>query len=125
MMPKVTSAGLGLAVVAVVAATVSAADHPPLKPSRVIKGHTDTVQAVAFSADGMLLATGGDDRSVRLWAPTSGDRKALIKHTAQVECLAFSPDGKVVAAGDRTGEVTGWDVTTRKTKFSLPVAKKR
>jgi WD40 repeat protein len=124
-MRNVTWVGLSLAVFAAAAATARAEDHPPLKPARLIKGHTDYVAAVAFSADGKLLATGGDDSSVRLWDVASGDRQALIQHTAKVEALAFSPDGKVVVAGDRGGEVNGWDVATKEKKFALKVAKNR
>ncbi|TJZ97107.1 WD40 repeat domain-containing protein [Actinacidiphila oryziradicis] len=32
-----------------------------------LRGHTESVQAIAFSADGTQLVTGGIDRSVRVW----------------------------------------------------------
>lgn len=39
---------------------------------RLLPGHTDTVEGVAFSPSG-LLATTGHDRTVRLWNPTTGE----------------------------------------------------
>jgi WD40 repeat protein len=124
-MRNVTWIGWSLAVLAATAATARTEDHAPLKPARVIKGHTDYVRAVAFSADGKVLATGGDDMSVILWDAAKGDRQARIEHTAKVESLTFTPDGKVVVAGDRGGEVTGWDVATREKKFTFKVVKNR
>ena len=37
-----------------------------------LEGHTDWVKAVAFSQDGSLLASASDDRTVRLWNPSTG-----------------------------------------------------
>jgi len=34
---------------------------------RTLTGHTDTVRSVAFSPDGQLLASGSDDRTIKLW----------------------------------------------------------
>src|SRR5260370_36804234 len=39
---------------------------------QVLKGHTKAVTCLAYSKDGKLLASGSNDRSVRLWDIASG-----------------------------------------------------
>ena len=37
-----------------------------------LKGHTDTIDSVAFSPDGKLLASGASDKTVKLWNIETG-----------------------------------------------------
>jgi WD40 repeat protein len=66
------------------------------------RGHTRKVKGIAFSADGRLLVSTGDDGTVRFWEPTTGIcRTALDPHIDKLRTVAVSPDGlTVVAAGD-------------------------
>ncbi|MGH3936201.1 MAG: metallophosphoesterase, partial [Pseudonocardiaceae bacterium] len=45
---------------------------------RVVSGHTDAVTAVAFSPDGTHLATTSDDRTAKLWDPTTGQHRSTL-----------------------------------------------
>ena len=56
------------------------------------------VRCLAFSADGMLLATSGTVRQVRLWDPTTGSIRHILKGFQDfVRGLAFSPNGRTLA----------------------------
>ena len=70
--------------------------------------------AVAFSADGQTVATGGTDGNVRLWdAATRQEIGAPMSSDAQpVDAVAFSPDGTLIAAASSDGNVQLWSVGT-------------
>ncbi len=78
-----------------------------------LRGHTDQVSSVAFSADGKTLVSGSWDRTVKLWDIATGKEKSTLRgHTNHVFDVAFSADSTVIASAGRDLTVRLWDATT-------------
>jgi WD40 repeat protein len=76
---------------------------------------------VAFSPDGSLLATAGDDGIVKLWK-MNGSVPTPEGHTFQTTLqayVAFSPDGKWIAVGSAFGDYELYDAKTFQLKGTL------
>jgi WD40 repeat protein len=76
-----------------------------------LDGHSGTVRTLAFSADGRLLASGGTDRSVRLWdlASTKAAGAPLLNEDT-VTSLAFSRDGRFLSLGSKDRSFSIYDL---------------
>jgi WD40 repeat protein len=84
------------------------------------RGHAGAIQALEFSRDGKMLATGGLDRSIKLWdVDTLEDRPTLRGLKGHALLLCFSPDGKQLASCDTDKVVTLWDIPAGEPSFSL------
>src|SRR4029078_69389 len=76
------------------------------RSARPFRGHAGQVLPLAFAPDGATIATGGVDRTVRIWDTRTGaELRQLTGHTGEVHAVAFSPDGAIIASGssDHTG----------------------
>ena len=75
-----------------------------------------SVNAVAYSPDGKILATGSGDGIARLWDVAThqqiGVPLGTFSHARLIESMAFSPDGKTLAVASKDGVVRLWDVAT-------------
>ena len=69
-------------------------------------GHTNKVKCVAMTGD--LLASGGWDRSCRIWSLATGECVRVIKHEVFVRSVAM--DEHRVVTGDLYGYVFVWSL---------------
>jgi len=83
----------------------------PVKPLASLDGHTDTVTAMAFSADGAFLASGSIKGEDRFW---DVDDQSLIRtvhgHAMPVRSIALTADGKKCIDASEDGISDVYDV---------------
>ena len=71
------------------------------------------VLILEFSPNGKRLASGSQDKTVRLWDTDTNEELAILqKHTGWISALAFSSDGKKLASGSTDKTVNLWDTDT-------------
>ena len=77
-----------------------------------LSAHNDRVMSVAFSPDGLSLASAGLDHNVILWDVAARQPRAtLASHLDIVSCVAFSPDSRLVASASWDGTVILWQAS--------------
>lgn len=80
---------------------------------RTIRGHASAVWGVAYSPNGMRIATASLDGTARIWSPETGEQFATLGgHTGEVWSLAYSPDGARIATASRDGTARIWNSDT-------------
>ena len=81
---------------------------------RVLKGHTDWVSTVAWSADQRLAVTeGNSDMTVRVWDVETGKCLHVLEgHGIATWSAAISADRRFVLSGGQDSQVMLWDVET-------------
>ncbi|KAJ1976534.1 general transcription repressor [Dimargaris verticillata] len=80
------------------------------------------IRSVCFSPDGKYLATGAEDKLIRIWDLASKRICHTLRgHEQDIYSLDYSQDGRVIVSGsgDRTARL--WDATTGTGLFSLAI----
>ena len=92
----------------------------PTPTCTTLTGHDDWVFSVAFSPDGVKLASGSADTTIKLWNVSTGKCVGnLTGHDDWVSSVAFSPDGEKLASGSFDNTIKLWDVAARECVYTL------
>jgi WD40 repeat protein/class 3 adenylate cyclase len=75
---------------------------------------------VAFSPDGSLVATGGEDDTIRLWDAVTHEKVRILRgHSDDILAVTFSPDGTRLATTSIDQSAKVWDTATGEILFTL------
>ncbi|CAG8172756.1 unnamed protein product [Penicillium salamii] len=77
----------------------------------ILKGHSDEVSALVFSADGNILASAAWDGDVNIWDMSTQKYRVLKSSSNQPGKLCFSPNGRLLACSSLVG-YSFWDVAS-------------
>src|SRR5215472_7399311 len=113
VIPRILSTHRGLSVCLVMAMIIL----PPLASAQrrelvVQTGHSQAVDAVAFSPDGKRLVTGGFDSTIKFWDIGSGEEVRTLNTPEPVNSIAFSPNGRFLISGGENGTIILWNSDT-------------
>ena len=89
----------------------------PAQPLHVLDGHENAVLALAYTPAATLLASGGADRTVKLWNLTTLEMLRTYRGSTDfVTAVALSPDGKSLAAASLDGTIRIWSTSSSRQK---------
>jgi WD40 repeat protein len=80
---------------------------------QTLEGHKENLRSIAFSSNGFLLASGADDKTVKIWEIATGTlRQTFTGYKDSVISVAFSSDTQTLASISKDGRIRFWDVAT-------------
>jgi len=83
----------------------------------VLRGHRGAIDSLAFSPDGRMFLSGGNDSRVRVWniGAEGGEQELeFVAHTKPISDVDFAPDGKIFLTASVDETVRLWETGTGK-----------
>lgn len=88
---------------------VSPPKIPKWNCTHTLSGHTNIIYSVAFSPNGMVVASGSDDKTIKIFRVQNGQEIVTLNgHTNSVYAVAFSPDGELLASSSHDQTIKLW-----------------
>jgi len=82
------------------------------KCAYTLTGHTKSIRSLAITPDGQILASGSDDKTIKLWQLATGRELFTLRgHTKSVCSIAISLDGQVLASGSDDRTIKLWQLS--------------
>lgn len=73
----------------------------------------ELINALAIHPNGYILASGGQNGTIKLWNLRTGEVSSTIDaHTETIDNLAFTPDGEILISGSRDRTIKLWRSAT-------------
>ncbi|HSH03713.1 MAG TPA: serine/threonine-protein kinase [Anaerolineae bacterium] len=95
--------------------------HQLTPPStQTIPAHNGPLLTLAWSSDGLTLASAGLDTNIHLWNPlTLNQRASLTNHARPVSALSWHPNNQLLVSGDSDQFIHLWDIPTATSRQQL------
>ncbi len=82
-------------------------------------GHSGNIEEIVFSQDGLIVASGGYDCTIKLWNLQTGCEIKSLRAYSTIKALTFSPVEPILASGGTDGTIKLWDLKTMEEIYSF------
>ena len=96
------------AAVAEAGGTIKLIDLATRQVIHTLVGHEGPVHAIAFTADGGKLVSGGEDRTIRVFDTADGNEQGKLETPVPVRAVALIQAGKQIATGGEDNTIRTW-----------------
>ncbi|VXD17791.1 putative WD-40 repeat protein [Planktothrix serta PCC 8927] len=83
-------------------------NQSPIKLLQTLTGHQAAIYAVAIAPDGKKIASGGEDKTIKIWNLEGKLLHNIRAHQERIWQLTFSQDGQLLASASQDGTVKLW-----------------
>ena len=85
---------------------------PTGEVTRTLSGPEDSVNRLAFSNDGLMLAGAEEDGTIRIWKVANGRSERTLTALTEITALAFAPSGETLATAGADNTISIWNLQT-------------